>query len=872
MSDAVDPAELIALAHAGDNGAFTRLVAQVEPEWRLVAATFCGSLGQCDAALRCAVVSLRAALGECPTGADAFAPWYQDLILRHIDRLLALAQRPGSGEDALTRLGTASGLDALRRDAVAALAASRAFAARLGTLSDAERHLLTRRYAAHQVTADALPELMRLRAALLEAPGPAAEVAAAWENALASSKPAVREAVVAAADEDARSMLRDQLRAHLLLTALLAPPDAARTQQFAATVGFTPESAYPEAQRGATQDGASTQLAAPITFSVQDPTPRKMTTRSNRPVVRTGNRRPPESVAVPLDPPTPDAGFGDRDDEEDFERSQRRTNYLMWGTIGVIAIIATIAVTWQSRSSDIAAEGPRATEAAVGIATVLSFNGQVQEIRLDRQRQPMKSGAVLSPGQGLVVTGSDSAVTVRLEGVGQMTTRGEVIIHSIVTDPHDPQSTLINLNAGSLDIEAMKPRPNGRLSVNTNHGRMTSPGMAGEVRCLDRQVTVTVRDGEARLSGIEDPRQAVLIAGLSATAGNGGRAVCEAPRRFMRGVNLGGEATPVAGQRWLSQDQARQHGLTVVAGAMQRGGASSTSRLDPALRAMLDTGLAGDATGSILLTQKLPPALWEIDLWLANDQGYAGRGLVVLIDGRQVPLGQPQAKGATWRAMGPLGTVVRGDQVEVRVQGLAAGDRLTGIAFRLLGKVPDHLGPAFASLPPWSAAADLGGLLGQWWDRLKGNGLSSLVNDPRYPQAPIREALLTTSRIPMAEESWSGHRLVGFIHPPVTGEYVFSIVADGNAELLLGNDDQHLHVRRIAHVPRSVKPDEWSRYREQTSAPIRLVAGERYAVEVVHRENDRNTHLAIGWRRPDGSEERPIPGSCLSPLRPPLKP
>jgi hypothetical protein len=45
-----------------------------------------------------------------------------------------------------------------------------------------------------------------------------------------------------------------------------------------------------------------------------------------------------------------------------------------------------------------------------------------------------------------------------------------------------------------------------------------------------------------------------------------------------------------------------------------------------------------------------------------------------------------------------------------------------------------------------------------------------------------------------------------------------------------------------------------------------LVQGKRYYIEALHKQGVGGDHVSVGWQLPDGTMERPIPGSRLSPF------
>jgi len=73
---------------------------------------------------------------------------------------------------------------------------------------------------------------------------------------------------------------------------------------------------------------------------------------------------------------------------------------------------------------------------------------------------------------------------------------------------------------------------------------------------------------------------------------------------------------------------------------------------------------------------------------------------------------------------------------------------------------------------------------------------------------------------------------------------------------------------RIAFVEGATNPQQWTKFPSQQSAPISLTAGERYYIEALHKQGVGSDHVAVGWRLPNGTMERPIAGSRLSPFNP----
>jgi hypothetical protein len=147
------------------------------------------------------------------------------------------------------------------------------------------------------------------------------------------------------------------------------------------------------------------------------------------------------------------------------------------------------------------------------------------------------------------------------------------------------------------------------------------------------------------------------------------------------------------------------------------------------------------------------------------------------------------------------------------------------------------------------------------WDNIPGYGISLI---PVYNN-PSAVATLSSFSTPPNDANNYGARVRGYVCPPQTGDYVFYISSDDNSELWLSTDERPINKRLIASS-KWTYPNQWDKYTTQQSALIRLEGGKKYYIEALHKENAGNDHLAVGWKLPNGTLERPIPGNRLSKL------
>jgi len=126
---------------------------------------------------------------------------------------------------------------------------------------------------------------------------------------------------------------------------------------------------------------------------------------------------------------------------------------------------------------------------------------------------------------------------------------------------------------------------------------------------------------------------------------------------------------------------------------------------------------------------------------------------------------------------------------------------------------------------------------------------------------PDEVTTLTTFQAPAGVGEYYFTRVRGYVYPPQSGEYQFSITSDDDSDLYLSTDDQAENKVCVTLVKGWSDPNDFSR----KSKPVRLVAGQKYYIEAVHRELDGGDHLTVGWSGPE-LPQAVIPGENLSPF------
>ena len=168
----------------------------------------------------------------------------------------------------------------------------------------------------------------------------------------------------------------------------------------------------------------------------------------------------------------------------------------------------------------------------------------------------------------------------------------------------------------------------------------------------------------------------------------------------------------------------------------------------------------------------------------------------------------------------------------------------------------------------------------EYWTGIGGTGISSLTGNASYPNSPTGSD--TLDRLESVDwnnssvtKNWAesyGQRIRGYIVPEISGSYSFWIAGDDSCELWLSTDSDPANASKIAYI------NGWSpQYSftqlgggssgQQQSAPVTLVAGQAYYVEVVHKEGGGGDNVSVAWSTNSTitpTQADIVPGSVLS--------
>ena len=162
-----------------------------------------------------------------------------------------------------------------------------------------------------------------------------------------------------------------------------------------------------------------------------------------------------------------------------------------------------------------------------------------------------------------------------------------------------------------------------------------------------------------------------------------------------------------------------------------------------------------------------------------------------------------------------------------------------------------------------------------------GGGFNNLITSSKFPDSPDFEERVGYLEWPQSgdinvkpagnvQDNY-GVQLIGFLHPPASGDYQFAIASDDNSQLWLSTDESPANRVLIA------KESGWQPIRkyqpvgdEATSEFITLEGGKAYYIEILNKEGGGGDNVAVAWTTGDAivPDALPISGDYLSPWVP----
>ncbi|HWH70954.1 MAG TPA: hypothetical protein VNT26_16315, partial [Candidatus Sulfotelmatobacter sp.] len=137
--------------------------------------------------------------------------------------------------------------------------------------------------------------------------------------------------------------------------------------------------------------------------------------------------------------------------------------------------------------------------------------------------------------------------------------------------------------------------------------------------------------------------------------------------------------------------------------------------------------------------------------------------------------------------------------------------------------------------------------------------VASLTNSAKFPNSPDQIDYPPSLGWPQENIGTNyGGRLSGWLVPPLSGDYYFAIRSDDTSQLWLSPSADPAAKSLLINAAICCQP-----FDTYTNGPIPLVAGQRYYLEALMKENSGGDFLYVAWKMPTNMAWTVIPGQYL---------
>ena len=149
------------------------------------------------------------------------------------------------------------------------------------------------------------------------------------------------------------------------------------------------------------------------------------------------------------------------------------------------------------------------------------------------------------------------------------------------------------------------------------------------------------------------------------------------------------------------------------------------------------------------------------------------------------------------------------------------------------------------------ASQATGSVLWEYYGNIgSGTAVSNLTSAAIYPNCPTTTGEESSFEAPYTTRGNInyGERLRGYIYPPTTGYYIFTISSGDGGQLWLSSNASPANLVEIAQVETATGYRDWSNVNNpnQTSTSIYLTAGQPYYIMALEKHGTRQRRQPLG--------------------------
>ncbi len=156
-----------------------------------------------------------------------------------------------------------------------------------------------------------------------------------------------------------------------------------------------------------------------------------------------------------------------------------------------------------------------------------------------------------------------------------------------------------------------------------------------------------------------------------------------------------------------------------------------------------------------------------------------------------------------------------------------------------------------------------GAITARTFSGIFGGSVDDLLNSPQFPGSPDDVSYVTNAEI-AGTLGVVGYQLVGFVHPPLTGNYEFYVAGDNTSTRLYVSTTTN-ESDKVEHL---ISGDNGFRNFSTPSVQVALEAGKKYYIEALGKRQWGGGSFAIGWRYDSWPAAELVATEFLSSLAP----
>ena len=328
---------------------------------------------------------------------------------------------------------------------------------------------------------------------------------------------------------------------------------------------------------------------------------------------------------------------------------------------------------------------PEPTKAAVtdpdAIAKIETVNGDVLLVKGTKRRKA-EPGLSVRQGEGLETsTGANIKLTF-LDRTTLIVGSAAVITEMIGNTAEDTSyAKTVVLRNGSM-IADVTPQPSAHpMSVRTEQAEIIVVGTRFTVAARKESTWLDMHSGKVNFKNRKSGKAIPVVAGETAVMEADKDAVVAKRAQFMKGVNFGGNAVTIEGERWLSQQDAQADGLSFVPEpkiattnvlAAWSPEAASVEMLNSAVYAK---------DSALTIKQTVPQATYDVYFWVMEPQADYHRSFEIEIEGQIIESNVcSKLLRSEWQKLGPYTITVADSSLDIRLIKIRQEPCLMGMA------------------------------------------------------------------------------------------------------------------------------------------------------------------------------------------------